>query len=139
MERNPKDTPPYAELPLPDLLRQLSSDMATLVRQEIALARAELTERGKQVAGSAVGFGAAALLGLGAFFALTTTLIALLALVLPLWAAALIVTIMYGAVAAVAALAGKKALGKMAPPLPQTIDTLKEDARAVRAGIARGR
>jgi len=139
MDRKPTNAPPYAELPLPELLRQLSSDTAILVQQEIALARAELTERTKTVARAATGFGIAAVLGLGAFLALTTMIIALLALVVPLWAAALIVTIVYGVIAGMGALSGKKALASGGAPIPQTIETLKEDAKAVRAGIDRGR
>jgi uncharacterized membrane protein len=140
MDRKPTQPPPppYAELPLPDLLRQLSTDTATLVRQEVQLARAELTETGKKAAKSATGFGAAAIFGLGAFGALTATLIAVIALALPVWVAALIVTIVYGVVAFVAALSGKKALAEVAPPA-QTVESVKEDVNAVRAGVARGR
>ncbi|GAC1312115.1 MAG: phage holin family protein [Vulcanimicrobiaceae bacterium] len=139
MEHDSKNPPPYAERSLPDLLRQLSTDTATLVRQEVQLARAELEETGKKAAKSGVGFGAAAIFGLGAFGALTTTLIAVIALALPVWVAALTVTVIYGVVAFVAALSGKKALADVAPPVPQTIATIKEDVAAVRAGAARGR
>ena len=139
MDRNTTQPPQFADLPLPELLRQLSSDTATLVRQEVQLARAELTETGKKAAKSATGFGAAAIFGLGAFGALTATLIALIALALPLWVAALIVTIVYGLVAFVAAMSGKKALADVAPPVPQTVASVKEDVDAVRAGVARGR
>jgi hypothetical protein len=137
MERNAP--PPYAELPLPELLRQLSTDVATLVRQEMQLARAELVQKGKIVAASGVGFGVAALLGLGAFGALTATIIALFALWLPLWAAALIVTLLYAAGAAIGALSGKKALADFGAPVPQTVDSIKEDVDAVRAGVRRAR
>jgi len=139
MDRNTTHQPPYADLTLPDLLRQLSTDTATLVRQEVQLARAELTDTGKKAAKSGVGFGAAAVFGLGAFAALTTTLIALIALALPVWLAALIVTIVYGVVAYVAAMQGKKALADVPAPVPQTIATLKDDVEAVRAGVSRGR
>lgn len=139
MDRNATHQPTYAELSLPELLRQLSSDTATLVRQEVELARAELTATGKKAARSGVDFGAAAIFGLGAFGALTATLIAAIALALPVWVAALIVTIVYGIVAAVAAMQGKKALADVAPPVPQTVETLRDDVAAVRAGVARGR
>lgn len=139
MEHNTPHQPPYAELSLPELLRQLSTDTATLVRQEVQLARAELAQTGKKAAKGGIGFGAAAIFGLGAFGALTATLIAVIALALPVWVAALIVTVIYGIVAFVAALQGKKAIAEVAPPVPQTVATLKDDVRAVRAGVARGR
>jgi len=139
MDRNAPPPPPNSDRSLPELLRQLSTDTATLVRQEVQLARAELTETGKKAAKSATGFGAAAIFGLGAFGALTTALIAVIALALPVWVAALIVTAVYGIVAFVAAQSGKKALADVAPAVPQTVATLKEDVNAVRAGVARGR
>lgn len=138
MDRN-TPPPPFADMALPDLLRQLSTDTATLVRQEVQLARAEVSEKGKKVAKSATGFGLAAAMGLGAFAAITTMLIALLALVLPVWAAALIVAIVYGIVAFLGVQAGKKALADVTPAVPQTVDSLKEDVNAVRAGVQRGR
>lgn len=138
MDRNAKPT--YADVPLPDLLRQLSTDTATLVRQEIQLARVELTAKGKQAGKSAVGFGTAAVAGLGAFGALTAFLIALIAVWLPVWAAALIVTIVYAIVAFVGVQSGKKALQDVGSPVPeQTVETVKEDVDAVRAGVRRAR
>jgi uncharacterized membrane protein YqjE len=112
---------------LGELVKDLASQTSTLVRQEIKLAQAEVTEKGK-VAGKGAGMlaGAAvvALLGLGA---LTAFLIIVLDSFLPLWAAALIVTVLWLAVAAVLGLAGKNALQKATPPAPQTVETVKED------------
>ena len=70
------------------------------------------------------GAAVAALLGLGA---LTALLIVALDSFLPLWLAALIVTVLWLAVAAVLALSGKKALQAATPPVPQTVETVKED------------
>src|SRR4051794_41595325 len=84
-----------------ELVKDLASQTSTLVRQEIKLAQAEVTQKGK-VAGKGAGMlaGAAvtALLGLGAFTAL---LIIALDSFLPLWLAALIVALLWFAVAAV--------------------------------------
>ncbi len=117
------------DLPLSELVKQLASETSTLVRQELDLAKAEMTEKGKQ-AGMGAGFlGAGALLGLGAFGAFTTFLIALIqTAVNHTWLAALIVTAIYGAIAAVLALRGKDKIQEAAPPAPeQTVETLKED------------
>ncbi|MBA2515306.1 MAG: phage holin family protein [Solirubrobacterales bacterium] len=127
----PPGRPPDADNSLPELLKQLSEETQTLVRLEIALAKAEMTEKGKK-AGKGAGFlGAAGLLGLGAFGAFTACLIALIATVVDhVWLAALIVTLIYAAIAAVLAKRGQKeikATGGAAPE--QTIETLKEDAQ----------
>jgi uncharacterized membrane protein YqjE len=129
---------------LGDLFKRLSGDMMLLVRQELELFRVEMTEKGKEVGGraaaSAVSLSAAAVCGLAAVGALTATLILLLALVMPTWAAALIVTVVYGAVAAVLALAGKRKLEEIQAPVPQqTIETVKEDVEwaKTRANSAR--
>jgi uncharacterized membrane protein YqjE len=122
------------EKPIGDLLKQLSQETSTLVRQELDLAKAEMTEKGKQ-AGIGAGFiGGGALLGLGAFGAFTTFLIALLqTAVNHTWLAALIVTAVYGAIAAFLALRGKDKIQEATPPAPeQTVETLKEDVEWAR-------
>ena len=85
---------------LGELVKDLASQTSTLVRQEIKLAQAEVTQRGKLAgkgAGMLAGAAVTALLGLGAFTAL---LIIALDSFLPLWLAALIVTLLWLAVAA---------------------------------------
>ncbi|HET6549432.1 MAG TPA: phage holin family protein [Solirubrobacter sp.] len=110
-----------------ELVKDLASQTSTLVRQEIRLAQAEVTEKGK-VAGKGAGMlggaAVAALLGLGA---LTALLIVVLDSFLPLWLAALIVGLVWLAVAAVLAQAGRSALQSATPPAPQTVETVKED------------
>lgn len=110
------------------LLRELSQETSTLVRQEVALAKAELTQKAKQAGKGAVLLVGAAVIGLAVLGAFTTFLIAVLALALPVWVAALAVTVFLALLAAVLALAGRAALRKAAPVQPeQTIDTVKED------------
>src|SRR5215204_348409 len=91
-----------------ELLKQFSQDASTLIRKELELAKAELTEKGKQVGKGAGMFGGAGLFGLGAFGALTAFLILVLAEAMDAWVAALIVTAVYGAIAGVLALQGKQ-------------------------------
>lgn len=136
MEQKP---PAYAEKSLPELLRQLSTDTATLVRQEVALARAELSQIMAKVTASAGMFGVAAIAAIGAFGAFTAFLILVISLVVPAWAAALIVMVLYGIVAAIGALAGKNALQRVTPVPQQSVESVKEDVEAVRAGVRRGR
>jgi tetrahydromethanopterin S-methyltransferase subunit C len=127
------------DLPLPELLRRLADQTATLVRQEIELARAELAAKGKVYGASAGAFGAAALLGLGAFGALTATIIILLALLLPLWAAALIVTIVYAIIAFVLFRRGRTVLRGTTPIPTQATETTKEDIEWVKTRAKSGR
>ena len=114
--------------PIGELLKQLSQETSTLVKQELDLAKAEMAQKGKR-AGIGAGFiGGGALLGLGAFGAFTAFLILLLGTAMENWIAALIVTVVYGAIAAFLALRGKKELQEAGPPAPeQTVETLKED------------
>ena len=124
----PVDNPELREQSMSDLLKQLSQETSTLVKQELDLAKAELSQQGKR-AGIGAGFlGGAGLVGLGAFGAVTAFLIALLATAVDhTWLAALIVALVYGAIAAVLGLRGKDKIQEATPPTPQTVETLKED------------
>jgi hypothetical protein len=116
------------ELSVPELLKQLSQETSTLVKQELDLAKAELTEKGKQAGTGAGMLGGAGLFGLGAFGAITACAIALLATAINhTWIAALIVAAVYGAVTGVLAMRGKDKLQEATPPAPQTVETVKED------------
>ena len=109
--------------PLGALVHRLSEQIPELVRSELRLAQAELTEKGKK-AGLGVGmFSAAGLLAL--------------ALVLPAWAAGLIVAVALFAAAAGAALAGKHEVEEATPPAPErTISNVREDVATIKGGHA---
>ena len=112
-----------------DLLRQLSEETSTLVKQELALARAELEQQGKRAGRGAGMLGGAGVAGLLALGALTATLIGVLDTAMAFWLAALIVTVVWGAVAGVLALQGRDKIKEATPPAPQTVETVKEDVR----------
>ena len=124
-----------------DLVKDLSQQTQTLVRQELELARAELTDKGKKAGVGAGMLGGAGLFGLFAFGALTTCLIALLATALDhTWLAALIVAAVYGAVAGVLALTGKNRVQEAAPPAPERAqESVKQDIASVKAHAQAGR
>ena len=133
------DAPREADRPIGELLRELGDEISTLVRQEIALAKVEIAEKTKPAVASAGMFGGTALLGLGAFGALTTFLIAAIAVWTPVWVSALIVTALYGAVAFVLAQTGKKKLHEAAPLIPeQTAQTVKEDIEWAKTRVKSG-
>jgi MFS family permease len=115
---------------LADLARQLSLQTTELARHEVELAKAELRVKGKRAGIGAGMFSGAGALGFYALGALTAAIIAGIAEALPVWAAALIVAAVYGAVAGILALRGKRKVEEATPPMPeQTVRSVKEDVR----------
>jgi hypothetical protein len=123
-----------------ELVRDLSEQSTRLVRQEIALARAELTQKGAQ-AGLAIGLlGGAGILSLYGLGALTAGGILLLSTATKAWVAAVIIAGGIFVVAGAAALIAKARLARAAPPVPEaTIETAKKDVATIRASIREGR
>lgn len=119
--------------PIGALVHRLSEQIPELVRSELRLAQAELTEKGKK-AGIGVGMFSAA--GLLAYFGVATliaTAVLALALVLPAWASGLVVAVLLLAAAGVAAMAGKKEVEQATPPAPErTIASVREDVATVK-------
>src|SRR5215211_3079580 len=116
------------ERPLGELLKQLSEQTTRLVHQELELAKAELTQKGKQAGAGADLFGGAGAIGLAALGALTACFILALNAVMPAWLAALIVAVVYAIIAFVLVKQGQAKMKAAGPPVPeQTIETVKED------------
>jgi uncharacterized membrane protein YqjE len=123
-----------------ELLRELSDQTTTLVRQEIELAKAELGEKGKKAGVGAGMFGGAGLFGVFAFAALTACIIVALDSAMPLWLAALIPAVVYAAVAGVLALKGREKVEEAGPPVPQqTTESVKEDVQWAKTRAKSGR
>lgn len=117
----------------PELVKQLADQTTALVRQEVELAKAELSEKGKRAGIGAGMFGGAGVVGLYALGALTAAVILALATALDGWLAALIVAVVYAAVAGVLALLGRTKVKQATPPTPErTVDTVKEDVEVVK-------
>jgi hypothetical protein len=116
--------------PFGDLVSQLSRDIATLIRQDVAVAKAELAEKaGRSLMGVAL-LCIAALLGPGALAALVAAAILALALTVPTWALRSSSQACWDSSPAFIALLGGTRLEQASPPVPeQTIETLKEDMR----------
>ena len=120
-----------------DLIKLMSEQVSTLVRDELKLAQLEMTRKGKQAgigAGMLGGSGVIALYGLGCLIA--CVIIAISGMIAA-WLSALIVGAALLAVAGIAALIGKSRLQKATPPIPQEavhsvktdIDEIKERTR----------
>jgi uncharacterized membrane protein YqjE len=121
-----------------ELVQRLSTQTATLVRQELALAQTELKEKGKR-AGIGVGLfgagGTVALYGLGVLIA--AAVLALATAVEP-WLAAVIVAVGLFAIAAVLALVGKGQAERATPPKPEAaMRSVQADVAEVKARARR--
>jgi uncharacterized membrane protein YqjE len=129
-------TPPPGAGPEPTLgalVHDLSTQVPELVRSEVRLAQAEMTEKGKRAGlglGMFSGAGVLAFLGLATLIA---TAILALALVLDPWLAALVVAAALLLGAGLLALLGKNQVVDATPPMPErAVDGLKEDLATVK-------
>jgi uncharacterized membrane protein YqjE len=122
-----------SDRPTSELVKQLADQTTSLVRAEVELAKAELTEKGKRAGIGAGMFGGAGVFGFYAFGALTAAAVLALATAVAGWLAALIVAVVYAAVAGVLALTGKNKVQEATPPAPErTVETVKEDVEWVK-------
>ncbi len=123
-----------------ELLKELSHQTATLVHQEIELARAELSQKGNKARAGGAALGAAAVVGLAAVGSLTACFILALAGVVSPWLSALMVAAVYAALAAVLGEIGKDKLHKATPPVPeQTVESVKEDVQWAKTQVRSAR
>jgi uncharacterized membrane protein YqjE len=123
-----------------ELVSRLAEQVSTLVRDELALARDEMVQKGKRAGTGAGLLGAAGVLALYGVAVLFATAVLLLDLVLPLWVAALVVMAVTFVIAAVLALVGKKQVNQAAPPVPtDAARSAAADVDAVKDAIRKGR
>jgi uncharacterized membrane protein YqjE len=139
--RNGKMAEPQAsDATVAELVKQLSEQTSRLARQEVELAKVELSAKGKQLGIGAGLFGGAGVFGLYALGALTATVIAALDTVMDTWLAALIVTVVWAAIAGVMALVGRRRVERGTPPVPeQGVESVKEDVQWTKESAQRGR
>lgn len=125
------DTPTHAgeTRSIGEIVGDISTDMSTLIKQEMDLAKSELKQEVGKIGKGAGMFGGAGLAGHFALFFLSFALIYLLDNWMPVELAALIVAIVWGIAAAVLAMRGRKEIKEANPQLPTTQQTLKEDVR----------
>jgi Flp pilus assembly protein TadB len=115
-----------------ELMSQLSSQVSRLIRDEMRLAEREFQESAKH---AGIGAGLFSVAGLLAFFGAATVIaasVAALSLVLPVWAAALIVGVVLFIAAGVAALGGRSQAQEVTPAAPRTVETVKADIQEIK-------
>jgi Flp pilus assembly protein TadB len=116
-----------------ELIKLLSEQVSTLVRDELKLAQLEMTRKGKQAgigAGMLGGGGLLALYGIGCLIACA---IIGISRVLAPWLSALVVGVALLAVAGIAALVGKSRLQQATPPVPQeAVQSVKADVDEIK-------
>ncbi|MDT5011987.1 MAG: hypothetical protein QOH57_3604 [Mycobacterium sp.] len=124
-------TKPAADASIGELMNQMSAQTSRLVRDEMRLAQKEFQQAAKH---AGLGAGLFSVAGLLAFFGLAAVLaggIAALALVLPVWAAAVIVGVLLFIAAGIAALVSKRQIAEVSPPR-QTVENVKADINEVK-------
>ena len=125
---------PEADKPLGELVQDLSRQTSTLIRQEMRLAQAELTEKGKHAGKGAGMFGGAGLVALYGVGALIAAAIVGLGTVIEPWIAAAVIGIALLAIAGILALTGRKELYEATPPKPeQAAESVQRDVETVKA------
>lgn len=134
------DTHTRDERPVGELVGDLAAQTSALVRAEVELAKLELTEKGKRAGVGAGMFGGAGLMALFGLGALTACAILALATAIDAWLAALIVGVVYLAIAGVLALMGRKKTAAAGPLVPeQAIQTTKQDIAVTKARVKEAR
>ena len=132
--------PEAGDQPVGELVKQLSEQATRLARQEVELARAELSAKGRRAGLGAGMFGGAGLIGLFALGALTAGLVLVLATVLKAWLAAFIVAAGYALLAGILALIGRARVKEATPPIPeQAGESVKEDVEWAKTRARAGR
>ena len=128
------------ERSIAELVKDLSRQSSELAHKEVELAKAEMAIKAKRLGIGAGAFGAAGLIGLLAAGALTATFILALDTAMDSWLAALIVTVVYGAIAGVMALVGKKRVEAGTPPVPErAIESTKQDVEEAKRSAKEAR
>ncbi|MBT2416891.1 phage holin family protein [Streptomyces sp. ISL-22] len=122
-----------SEASVGELVQEASQELSDLVRAEMRLAQAEMSQKGKRLGMGGGMFGGAGLVGFLALQAMVATAIAALAVPLPVWAAGLIITGALLVVAALMAAVGKAKVARATPPTPErTVESVKADVAEIK-------
>ncbi|HKS23629.1 MAG TPA: phage holin family protein [Thermoanaerobaculia bacterium] len=122
------------------IVKELTADLSTLFRSEIALLKLEVKDTvAKLSGGTAMFLGAAFLAIFGLGFLFVTIVLGLVRLGVPAWLSTLIVTVVLFVVAGVLAMMGKKKFAAVQFVPTESIEQIKTDIETIKADIARVR
>jgi uncharacterized membrane protein YqjE len=138
VEQPPPDGHPAGSPSTAELIRQASEQLSSLVRDELALARAEMSAKAKHAGLGAALFGSAGLVALYGVFGVLSGVVLLIARVLPAWGAALAVGAALLVLAGVLGLIGRRQLGRVTSPVPaEAAASIRDDVSALKAAVQR--
>ena len=123
---------PSEEKSIGVLFGDLARELGTLVRQEIQLAKVEMSQKAAQAGRDAGMVAAGGTLAHAGLLAVIAGIILALGTLIPLWVSALIVGGIVLAAGAALARSRMRAMKRIDPAPRQTLETLKEDARWAR-------
>ena len=134
--------PPAQDLthrPVTQVLQKVTKESKALIGEEIQLARTELTSKAKTAGKGAGLLGAAGVVAIFGALAFTAAIILALAIVIPPWAAAMLVALVYLAIAGILALTGRNQVKAATPFVPEhTVRTLTDVLQRVQSAWKRG-
>jgi Putative Actinobacterial Holin-X, holin superfamily III len=110
-----------------DVLQDIVRNIQEIVRSEVRLAKAEISEEARKARPAGVWIAIGAVLGIGAVMIGLLAGVYGLSTVMPNWAAALVVSLASGVIAALAARTGLMHLMRIDPTPDKTIRSLKEN------------
>ena len=129
-----------ADRSLGTIIKELMENISTLFRSEIALVKLEFKDMVAKLGGGIGLFAGALFLGLvGVAFLFVTIVLGLVALGVPAWLSALIVTVVLFVVAGVLALMGKKKFAAVQFVPTKSVEHIKSDIETIKSDIARAR
>jgi uncharacterized membrane protein YqjE len=124
---------------LGQIIKELTADFSTLFRSEVALLKLELMDTGAKLGGGVAMFAAAAFVALfGIAFLFVTIVLGLVALGVPAWLSALIVTVVLLAGAGVLALLGKRKFAQIEFVPKESVQQLKNDIEFIKTSLGQG-
>jgi uncharacterized membrane protein YqjE len=129
-------TQPTNDRSLGELLSEITTDLSTLLRKEIQLARVETMEKASRATQSIVLMVAGGLLAYTGVIALVIGVIVGLANWMPLWVSALVVGLVLAIIGAVLIQSGRASLKNMSLAPEKTIESIKEDAEMVKEKVS---
>lgn len=129
-----------ADRSLGKIVKDLTADLSTLFRSEIALLKLEIKDMVAKLGGGAAMFAGALFLALfGLAFLFVTAVLGLVALGVPAWVSSLIVTVLLFVGAGVLAMMGKKKFAAVKFVPSESVQHIKADIETLKADIARAR